>query len=81
MEIIILGLALPMRLTHGWFMEKNASAIIDALGGTTAVHRLTETPISTIHSWRKKGIPAGRLAHLKLVAANEGITLPIDAKT
>lgn len=50
------------------FMSTEADRIIDALGGTTAVSRLTDTPISTVHSWRKNGIPGSRLAHLKLAA-------------
>ena len=49
--------------------------IIDALGGTTAVSRKAETPLSTVHSWRKNGIPASRLAHLKLIAQAEGLAI------
>jgi hypothetical protein len=49
--------------------EKSVAAqIITDLGGTTAVHRLTAVPISTVHSWRKNGIPPSRLAHLCLAA-------------
>ncbi|MGL4640499.1 MAG: carph-isopro domain-containing protein [Shewanella sp.] len=57
-------------------MKYNASEIIDAMGGTTAVARLAESPISTVHSWRANGIPASRLAHLKLIASTQGIELP-----
>jgi hypothetical protein len=57
-------------------MQTVADRIIDALGGTTAVSRLTDAPTSTVHSWRKKGIPPSRLSHLKLIAANQ--CLPID---
>lgn len=53
-----------------------ANEIIDALGGTTEVSRLTEAPISTVHSWRKNGIPGSRLAHLRLIAAQKNIALP-----
>lgn len=53
-----------------------ADNIIDALGGTSAVARLIEAPSSTVHSWRKIGIPPSRLAHLRLVAAKEQIALP-----
>ncbi len=49
--------------------------IIDALGGTTAVSRKAETPLSTVHSWRKNSIPASRLAHLKLIAQAEGLVI------
>ena len=55
-------------------MEPNA--IIDAMGGTTAVSRLLAAPISTVHSWRARGIPASRLAHMRLVAKMQGIKLP-----
>jgi hypothetical protein len=52
--------------------------IIDLLGGTTAVHRLTAAPISTVHSWRKNGIPPARLAHLRLAAEAESKPIPCD---
>ncbi|WP_343526720.1 hypothetical protein [Sphingomonas sp.] len=60
-------------------MTTVSDRIIDALGGTTAVSRKAETPLSTVHSWRKNGIPTSRLAHLKLIAAAEGV--PIDWET
>jgi hypothetical protein len=53
-----------------------ADQVIDKLGGTSEVSRLTEAPTSTVHSWRKIGIPTSRLAHLKLIADQKGITLP-----
>jgi len=56
-------------------MDKEAARIIDALGGTTAVARKACSPISTVHSWRKNGIPPSRLAHLKLLAQQEGVDL------
>ena len=52
-------------------MDTVDDTIIDALGGTTAVARMTETPISTVHSWRKNGIPRSRRAHLALLAERE----------
>ena len=57
-------------------METQANRIIDALGGTSAVSRLTETPPSTVHSWRKNGIPRSRFAHLRLVG--QQLTPPVD---
>ncbi|WP_420824999.1 carph-isopro domain-containing protein [Sphingomonas corticis] len=57
-------------------MQTQATRIIDALGGTSAVSRLTETPPSTVHSWRKNGIPRSRFAHLRLVG--QQLTPPID---
>jgi hypothetical protein len=53
-----------------------ADQVIDALGGTTAVATAINAPTSTVHSWRKIGIPPSRLAHLKLVAAQDGKELP-----
>lgn len=53
-----------------------ADQVIDELGGTTEVARLIEAPTSTVHSWRKIGIPPSRLAHLKLVAGQLGKELP-----
>lgn len=53
-------------------MVSIASDLIDALGGTTAVHKLTKAPTSTVHSWRKNGIPPARLDHLRLVAKEAG---------
>jgi len=59
-------------------MQTLADQIIDALGGTTAVHRMTQTPISTVHSWRRNGIPRARLAHLKLAAQVAGKVIDWD---
>ena len=59
-------------------MSTNADQIVDHLGGTTAVHRLTFAPISTVHSWRKNGIPPARLAHLRLAAEAAGKPIPDD---
>lgn len=49
-------------------MEPDPGSIIDNFGGTTKVAKLLDAPISTVHSWRKNGIPPSRLAHLKLAA-------------
>lgn len=57
-------------------MTTIADAVIDHLGGTSAVAKLIEAPVSTVHSWRTIGIPSSRMAHLRLVAAAEGIPLP-----
>lgn len=53
-----------------------ADKVIDALGGTTAVASAIEAPTSTVHSWRKIGIPPSRMAHLRLLAASQGKELP-----
>ncbi len=57
-------------------MQNFAAQVIDALGGTSKVATAIDAPTSTVHSWRKIGIPPSRLAHLKLVAAQDGIRLP-----
>jgi len=57
-------------------MSTFADDVIDALGGTSAVARLIESPPSTVHSWRKIGIPSSRLAHLRLIAREQGVALP-----
>jgi len=60
-------------------METAANKLIDSLGGTTAVARMTEAPISTVHSWRKNGIPQSRLAHLRLAAQASNLDIDFDA--
>jgi hypothetical protein len=57
-------------------MQTYADQVIDALGGTTAVATAIDAPTSTVHSWRKMGIPSSRLAHLKLLAEKARIELP-----
>lgn len=45
---------------------------MDALGGTSEVAKLIRTPMTTVHAWRKTGIPAPRLDHIKLAAEARG---------
>lgn len=59
-------------------MNTDANAIIHHLGGTTAVARMIEAPVSTVHSWKSIGIPSSRLAHLKLVAKAARNPIPDD---
>lgn len=66
-------------MSHMRRMDENANNVIDLLGGTSAVAKLIDAPVSTVHSWRKIGIPASRMAHLRLVAQMQGVTLP-DAR-
>jgi hypothetical protein len=56
-------------------MNLIACNIIDALGGTSATAAKAHSPISTVHSWRRNGIPPSRLAHLKLIALHEGTAI------
>ena len=62
-------------------MNTHATAIIDGLGGTTAVAKMIEAPVSTVHSWRTIGIPQSRLAHLRLVARVRGLSFPSNVAT
>jgi hypothetical protein len=57
-------------------MLTDADMIIDGLGGTSAVAKLVRTPTSTVHSWRKNGIPPARLDHLKLAAKKARLPWP-----
>lgn len=52
-------------------MDNVTDLLIDALGGTTAVATGIHAPTSTVHSWRKNGIPPSRLAHMRLVFTSE----------
>jgi len=60
-------------------MDHAANRIIDGLGGSTAVSKMIEAPLSTVHSWRRIGIPASRLAHLRLAVQAKGINADVDA--
>jgi len=57
-------------------MNTQAKIIIDHFGGVTALARLIEAPVSTVHSWRTIGIPRSRLAHIRLVADAIGKPMP-----
>ena len=59
-------------------MSNSADSVLDHLGGTSAVAKLIEAPTSTVHSWRKNGIPQSRMAHLRLAARAIGNPLPED---
>jgi hypothetical protein len=71
-----LALDAVVNITYCSRMDKKANSIIDGLGGTTVVARLIEAPITTVHSWRRIGIPTSRLAHLKLAAKYGKIAWP-----
>ena len=56
-------------------MATISDLIIDGIGGTTAVGRLMLLPPSTVHAWRRKGIPEARLDHLRLKVAEAKLVL------
>jgi hypothetical protein len=60
-------------------MQRLTDEAMNALGGTTAVATLLEAPISTVHSWKRKGISDSRLAHLKLAAHAAGKKIDWDS--
>jgi hypothetical protein len=53
-------------------MQKLTDDAVKQLGGTTAVADLVKAPVSTVHSWKRNGISASRLDHLKLAAQAAG---------
>lgn len=53
-------------------MHEPSSLFLDRLGGTSEVSRLIRTPITTVHTWRKTGIPHSRLDHIMLAATARG---------
>ena len=49
-------------------MDRFASALIDALGGTVKVAELMHAPISTVHNMRTRRLTESRLNHLRRIA-------------
>ena len=52
-------------------MNPAANAVIDALGGTTAVARLCEISPPSVHGWREGGIPNGRMLFFKALFSDK----------
>ncbi|MGK2287323.1 carph-isopro domain-containing protein [Pedomonas sp. V897] len=52
-------------------MQTEAALMIDELGGTTAVARAIGVPVSTVHSWRKNGIPHWRHDAIQKLASKK----------
>lgn len=53
-------------------MQRLTDSAVEQLGGTSAIAAMVHAPVSTVHSWRRKGISASRFAHLKLAAQAAG---------
>lgn len=49
-----------------------AAVVLDHFGGTVAVARLTRTPNTTVHGWRRVGMSEARFDHLQLAAVARG---------
>jgi hypothetical protein len=52
-------------------MDAFAIALIDGIGGTYAVSRLSQASPSTVHAWRRIGLPPSRLNHLRRIVQDE----------
>lgn len=50
----------------------SAESVIDNLGGSAVVSEALSLPISTVSSWRERGIPAKRCLPLARLAADRG---------
>ncbi len=62
-------------------MNNQATKIIDALGGTAEVSRLFDVRMPSVSKWKKKGIPKGRVRHLKAAHAKALAHIDLDAAT
>ena len=51
---------------------RQASVIVEALGGIVAVSNLSFTPTSTVHSWTVNGMSKARFDHVCLAARARG---------
>jgi hypothetical protein len=60
-------------------MDCFTNDLIDAFGGTTIVAGHMLTGVSTVHNWRRNGIPTSRLDHLRRIRDDEGLTVDIEA--
>jgi hypothetical protein len=60
-------------------MDAFATALIDAMDGTSNVARLARAPITTVHNWRKAGLAPSRLDHLRRIARDEYPELDVAA--
>jgi len=54
------------------------SELIDALGGTTAVAKLTGQGPTTVSNWRERGIPWRWRPFIKESAEQVGVVVPKD---
>lgn len=59
-------------------MQRLSDEIIADFGGLSALAEIVEAPVSTVHSWRRKGLSKSRLAHLRLAAVAHGKTVRWD---
>ena len=59
-------------------MNRHATQVIDALGGTAAVARLFDARMPSISNWKRDGIPPARMMFLQL--AHKKALAGIDLK-
>ena len=54
---------------------RTSNAVIDRLGGTTAVAHLCRTRPQAVSQWRRYGIPGARLDYLRLLRPDAFVDL------
>lgn len=59
-------------------MQKLSDRIIEDFGGLAELSKLVKAPASTVNSWRRNGISASRLDHLRLAAMAAGKVVAWD---
>jgi len=60
--------------------KKQIATIFSAFGGTSALARASGIPITTVHSWLRRGaIPSWRIHQIKQAAKAAKIRLPDEA--
>ena len=62
--------------------DQPAGAIVAAFGGIRPMAAKLGVPVSTVQGWKQRDtIPAGRMAEIRQVAAENDITLPVSQST
>lgn len=62
--------------------DQAAGPIVEAFGGIRPMATKLGAPVSTVQGWKQRDtIPAGRMAEIRKIAAENGITLPLPDTT
>lgn len=62
--------------------DQSAAPVIEAFGGIRPMASKLDAPVSTVQGWKQRDtIPAGRMAEIRKVAAENGITLPAPGES
>ncbi|AOV02777.1 YdaS family helix-turn-helix protein [Delftia tsuruhatensis] len=62
-------------------MNKPATQVIEALGGTAAVARIFDVKQPSVSDWKKDGIPASRVMFLKVAHRKALAGIDLSAAT